>query len=248
MRSLFTRLDDANLTVNLTKSHFGHAMVKFLGHIVGGGKVKPVDAKVTAIQHVPIPQTRKQIRSFLGMAGFYRKFCANFSTIAAPLTDLLKKNSKFVWSEKCDLAFKTLKTLLSSAPVLVTPDFNRQFRISVDASDTGMGAVLTQLDDNQVEHPVSYHSQKFNKYEKNYSTVEKELLGMILALKHFNFYLNGSCFPIEIFTDHNPLTFLVKVRQNQRLLRWQLFLQSYNLSIHHIKGVNNVPADSLSRL
>ena len=248
LRDLFTRLDDANLTVNLTKSQFGHATVEFLGHVVGGGHVRPVDAKVLAIQKVPIPQTRKQIRSFLGMAGFYRKFCANFSTIAAPLTDLLKKNTRFHWSEKCDIAFNTLKSVLTQAPVLVTPNFDKPFKISVDACDTGMGAVLSQVDSHNVEHPVCFHSQKFSKHEKVYSTVEKELLGLIIALKHFDFYINGSSIPIQVFTDHNPLVFLARVKNNQRLLRWQLFLQSYNLSIHHIKGVDNIPADSLSRL
>ena len=248
LRDLFNRLDGANLTINLAKCQFGHATVEFLGHVVGGGKVKPIDAKVRAIIDVPIPQNQKQIRRFLGMAGFYRKFCENFSVIAAPLTDLLKKNSKYVWSEQCNLAFEKLKTVLSSAPVLVTPDFNKQFKIYVDACETGMGAILCQIGEDGLEHPICYHSQKFNKHEKVYSTVERELLGILISLKHFDFYLRGSAFPIIIYTDHNPLTFLTRVKQNQRLLRWQLFLQSYNLSIHHVKGVENVPADTLSRL
>ena len=248
LRHLFTKLDNANLTVNLAKSQFGHATIEYLGHIVGGGKIKPVDAKIAAIQNVPIPQTRKQVRSFLGMAGYYRKFCANFSTIACPLTDLLKKNSKFKWSEECNKAFEQLKLILSHAPVLVTPKFGKPFKIAVDACDTGMGAVLFQEDDDKIEHPICYHSQKFNPHEKNYSTIEKELLGIILALKHFDFYVNGSQYPIEIFTDHNPLTFLTRVTQNQRLLRWSLFLQSYDLNIKHIKGKENVIADALSRI
>ena len=248
LRELFDKLENASLTVNLAKSEFGCADIEYLGHVVGGGKVKPVNAKVEAILKVPIPQTRKQIRSFLGMAGDYRKFCKNFSTIACPLTDLLKKNNRFDWTPSCQAAFVELKNRLIQTPVLVTPHFDRPFRIAVDACDTGMGAVLTQLDDRGEEHPICYHSHKYNKHERNYSTIEKELLGIIYALKQFDFYVNGNGHTIEILTDHNPLTFLSRVRQNQRLVRWSLLLQSYNLKISHIKGKENLIADALSRL
>ena len=248
LRTLFKRLDQANLTINLAKCQFGHATIEYLGHVVGNGTVKPVDAKIRAILNVPIPQNRKQVRSFLGLAGYYRKFCKDFSTIACPLTDLLKKNHKFDWTQSCQIAFDELKKRLSQTPVRVTPHFDRVFKIAVDACDTGMGAVLTQQDDNGDEHPICYHSQKFNCHELNYSIIEKELLGLILALKQFDFYVNGSKYPIEVITDHNPLTFLSRVKQNQRLIRWSLFLQAYDLNISHIKGKDNVVADTLSRI
>ena len=248
LRLLFQKLQQANLTVNLAKSQFCHATIEYLGHIVGNGTVKPVGAKVTAIREFPIPETRKQLRSFLGMAGYYRKFCKNFSTIACPLTDLLKKNVKFRWTDECNRAFSKLKDLLSRSPVLITPNYNKPFKITVDACDTGMGAVISQEGDDSLEHPLCYYSQKFNPHERNYSTIEKELLGLILALKHFDFYLNGSPYPVDILTDHNPLVFLSRVKQNQRLIRWSLFLQSYNLNLAHIKGKDNVVADTLSRM
>jgi RNase H-like domain found in reverse transcriptase/Reverse transcriptase (RNA-dependent DNA polymerase) len=245
---LIDRLTRANLTINLTKSHFCHATIEYLGHIVGNGMVKPVDAKVKAIREFPIPETRKQLRSFLGMAGYYRKFCEHFSVIACPLTDLLKKNSTFKWSIECDQAFNKLKDVLSNAPVLVTPNYSKPFKITVDSCDTGSGSVISQIGDDSLEHPLSYFSQKFDKHQKNYSTTEKELLGLILALKQFDFYVNGSPYPIDIVTDHNPLVFLSRVKQNQRIIRWSLFLQAYNLKISYLQGCRNVVADALSRV
>ena len=124
VRELFSRLRQANLTVNLVKSEFGHAHVMYLGHVVGQGQVKPVDAKVRVIVEYPAPTTRRELMRFLGMAGYYRKFCRNFASVCESLTNLLKKNSVFLWSESCRKAFETIKSLLVSAPVLATPDFD----------------------------------------------------------------------------------------------------------------------------
>ena len=222
--------------------------MEYLGHIVGQGHVKPVQAKIEAISSFPAPTTRKQLMSFLGMAGYYRKFCKNFSVIAAPLTNLLKKNVSFNWSDSCQKAFEDIKYILANAPVLSAPNFSKQFKIAVDASDLGIGAVLFQEDDSGVDHPICYFSKKFNAHQKNYSTIEKECLGLILALQQFDFYVNCPSHAILVYTDHNPLTFLHKmVSKNQRLLRWSLFLQEYVLDIKHIKGKDNVIADTLSR-
>ena len=248
IRSLFDKLLQANLTVNLKKSYFGHATVEYLGHIVGSGMVKPVAAKIETILAIPPPTSRKQLMRFLGMAGYYRKFCKNFSVIATPLTNLLKKNNEFIWSETCQEAFDNLKSLLTQKPVLITPNFEKPFSITVDSSDEGTGAVLYQKDKNEIDHPVCYFSKKFNSHQRNYSTIEKECLGLVLALQQFDFYISNSTYPIVVYTDHNPLTFLSKTTKNQRLLRWSLFLQSYNLELYHIKGKDNVLADALSRL
>jgi len=135
-----------------------------------------------------------------------------------------------------------------SAPVLVTPQFDKPFVLMVDASDLGVGAVLMQEDHHGVEHPIAYFSQKFNKSQQNYCTSEKETLALIQALQHFDFYLSAAQHPIRIFTDHNPLTFLNRLRdKNQRLMRWSLILQGYDLIIKHIPGKHNVLADALSR-
>ena len=140
-----------------------------------------------------------------------------------------------------------LKAILRSEPVLLAPNFNKEFKLAVDASDVGAGGVFLQEDDNSVDHPVCYFSKKFNKYQKKYSTVQKECLSLILALQHFEVCLTSSFSPIVVFSDHNPLTFIHKIKnKNQRLLRWSLLLQEYNLDFRHIKEGNIIP-DALSR-
>ena len=129
----------------------------------GQGQVKPLEAKVNAISEFPVPKCKRQLIRFLGMAGYYRKFCKNFSGIAEPLTNLLKKSTKFKWNDKCQDAFDRLKAILKSAPVLLAPDFDKCFKLAVDASDVGIGAVLLQEDNNGIDHPVCYFSKKFNK-------------------------------------------------------------------------------------
>ena len=239
---------EAKLTINLMKSEFGKATVKYLGHIVGQGQVRPLDAKIQTIVKYPIPTSRKELARFLGMAGYYRNFCLNFSDIAAPLTNLLSKKVKFVWTDDCQLAFDKVKLLLQKSPVLKSPDYEKPFKLIIDSSDVGTGSVLVQEASDGLDHPVSYFSKKFLKYQKNYSVVEKETLGLVLALEHFDVYLGSTPFKIKVYTDHNPLTFLKTMKnKNQRLVRWSLALQEYNLEIQHIPGSENVVADALSR-
>ena len=248
IKAFFDKLSEAKLTINLAKSEFCHATLTFLGHVVGHGQVKPIEAKVEAISNFPVPTCKRQLMRFLGMAGYYRKFCNNFSVIAEPLTNLLSKRMRFKWTSDCQNAFDKLKAILRSEPVLLAPNFNKEFKLAVDASDVGAGGVLLQEDDNGVDHPVCYFSKKFNKHQKNYSTVEKECLSLILALQHFEVYLTSSSSPIVVFSDHNPLTFIHKMKnKNQRLLRWSLLLQEYNLDIRHIRGKDNIIPDALSR-
>jgi len=249
LRTVFERLRAANLTLNLAKCEFGRATVTYLGKEVGQGYVRPVEVKVTAIAEFPVPATRRELRRFLGMAGYYRSFCKNFSTVVTPLTSLLCPSKKFEWSAECQNAFDCVKMLLCNAPVLVAPDCSRTFKLEVDASAVGAGAVLLQEDINGIDHPVSYYSRKFNKHQLNYSTIEKEALALLLALQHFEVYLGSSNLPVTVFTDHNPLVFLSRMyNQNQRLMRWALVLQNYNVEIKHKKGVDNVMADALSRV
>jgi hypothetical protein len=245
---MFDRLQQTNLTVNLRKCDFGQAKVKFLGHIVGGGEVTPIVAKVKCIIDYPVPENRRSLMRYLGMAGYYRKFCKNFSDVSAPLADLLKKSRKFEWSESCQNSFQNIKSLLCTIPVLKAPDFSKPFTLTVDASDLGAGAILVQSDDNSIEHPVAYFSRKFNSCQRNYSTVEKETLALVLAIQHFEIYVTSSVKPLLVFTDHNPLVFLHRMKnKNRRLLNWCLFLQEYPLEIRHIRGKDNVCADALSR-
>ncbi|KAL5018041.1 hypothetical protein ScPMuIL_003763 [Solemya velum] len=241
LRQVFTRLMSANLTVNLSKCEFGQAQVVCLGHVVGLGKVLPILSKVECIKAFPQPKTRKEVRRFLGMAGFYRRFCPNFATIAAPITDLLKKGNKFVWSEACRQSCQLLKDLLCTTPVLAAPRFSKPFKLAVDASNLASGAVLFQEDDDGIDHPVSYFSKKFDRHQSNYSVIEKEALGLIQALKHFEIYVKSCAHTCVVYTDHNPLTFIHRVKHsNQRVLRWSLFLQDYPITIQHIAGSANI--------
>ena len=248
IKRFFQIMREAKLTINLMKSEFGKATVKYLGHIVGQGRVRPLDAKIQTIVKFPIPTSRKELARFLGMAGYYRNFCLNFSDIAAPLTNLLSKKVKFVWTDDCQMAFDKVKLLLQKSPVLKSPDYEKPFKLIIDSSDVGTGSVLVQEASDGLDHPVSYFSKKFLKYQRNYSVVEKETLGLVLALEHFDVYLGSTPFKIKVYTDHNPLTFLKTMKnKNQRLVRWSLALQEYNLEIQHIPGSENVVADALSR-
>lgn len=247
LADVLQRLQDAHLTIKLSKTVFCSALVTYLGHEVGKGRVRPKSANVEAILAYPTPDTKKSLMRFLGMAGFYRRYCPNFSAVVAPLTRLTSGKVSFEWTEDCQEAFNHLKNYLARDPVLVAPDFSQTFILQTDASDTAVGAVLLQ-EIGEVMHPVAYHSAKFNKPQKSYSTIEKELLAIVTAIKKFECYLYGHQ-GLVVFTDHNPITFLNRSKfSNQRLLRWSLFLQPYDLQIKHIRGSENKIADALSRV
>ncbi|XP_069183685.1 uncharacterized protein [Procambarus clarkii] len=249
IEDFFEAMLQSGLVVNLHKSAFAKTSVIFLGHKVGGGWIAPKASKVEAIVQYPTPATRKDILRFLGMAGFYRKFVPNFSSIAAPLTNLLRKGVKLLWDEYCQEAFESLKAILISSPILRSPSFEDRFILTVDASDYGLGSILSQTDEKGVEHPIAYHSKKFTPSQLNYSVIEKETLALISSFQHFEVYLTSNSHPILVRTDHNPLKFLAQFKQkNLRLTRWSLHLQQYPLQIEHIKGVDNVVADALSRI
>lgn len=249
MRLLLGRLSQANLTLNLAKCEFAGATVTYLGKVVGQGQVRPVREKVRAIDEYPVPVTKKELMSFLGLVGFYRCFCRNFSTVVAPLMDLLKAKALFVWSKSCQNAFETVKSLLTTTPVLMAPQLEKTFKIQVDASKEGAGAVLIQEDDGGIERPVCFFSRKFNSHQRNYSTIEKEALALILALQHFEVYIGGNSSAVIVYSDHNPLTFLHSLKNpNQRLMRWCLFLQPFHLDVRYVKGSENIVADALSRV
>ena len=222
--NLFSRLDGAGLTINLKKCAFGCTTVTYLGHEVGQGHTKPRAAMVEAILKFPPPSTRKALMRFLGMAGFYRRYCQNFSSVVAPLTDMLSPKQNFGWTTECQQAFEKIKLLLSVAPVLRPPNYDQPFEIRVDACDVGAGAVLLQKDKvSEVMHPVCYYSSKFKKHQLSYSAIEKECLALILALDHFRYFVHDSKYPVCIRTDHNPLKFIDRMRNsNQRLMRWSV--------------------------
>ena len=244
LRALFSRLAEAKLTINLAKCEFGASTVKYLGHRVGHGGIRPLEAKVADIVSFEAPKNKRALRSFLGLIGFYRRFCPNFAQVASPLTDLLSERSSWKWSSACEEAFKNLKALLTSTPILQAPDFKKEFVLFVDASDRGIGGMLGQEYDGIVK-PVAYMSKKLLRHQKGYSVVEKEAFGLMKCLEKFEVYLDGK---VTVYSDHNPLKFVESMKlKNARLARWALSLQGRNLEIRHVPGKQNVVADALSR-
>ena len=242
------KIQEAGLTLNPAKCEWARQETRYLGYQMGRGEVKPQVDKVEAILKTPRPRTKKEVRSFLGLAGWYRRFVPQFATLAAPLTALTAKNQRnpVIWTEDCEKAFNTLKTHLCSSPVLKSPDFSKRFLVQVDASAVGLGAVLAQGDHGE-ERPVLYLSRKLQPRETRYSTVEKEGLAIKWALESLRYYLLGREFDLE--TDHRALTWIQSMRDhNCRLTRWYLALQPFRFSIRHKAGKMNVVADYLSRL
>ena len=211
--------------------------------------MRPASGKISKILAVAEPCTKKQVRAFLGLVGFYRRYIPNFAKLVAPLTELTRKKhpNKIQWTTDCQTAFDVLKQMLSSNPIVILPDFNLPFTVRCDASSTGLGAVLMQPVGSGVLHPVVYASRKLLDREQRYSTIERECLALVWAVDKFHRYLHGRHFFIE--TDHRPLTFLTKTgHTNARLLRWALILQDYSFSVLPIVGTSNALADVLSRL
>ncbi|GFT58084.1 retrovirus-related Pol polyprotein from transposon 297 [Trichonephila clavipes] len=216
------RLRKAGLKVKPSKCKFAQVEVLFLGHRIGSGSRSPSDLKIKAIADFPRSTTKTQVRSFLGLVGYYSHYIPNYSTIASPLTDALKgkiKKEKITWDEKCRKAFEELKAKLVSQPILFAPDFATDFILQTDASEVGAGVVLSQRIEGE-EHPIVFLSKKFSKAERNYSTVERELAAIIFGLKRLKYYLDGQKFIIE--TDHNPLRYLNKMGSTNPRLDQQL--------------------------
>ncbi|GJT87927.1 reverse transcriptase domain-containing protein [Tanacetum coccineum] len=243
---MLQRCEDTNLCLNWEKSHF---MVKegiVLGHKISKKGIEVDKAKVDVIAKLPHPTTVKGVRSFLGHAGFYRRFIKDFSKISRPMTHLLEKNTPFIFSDDCIQAFQTLKKKLTEAPILIAPDWDLPFELMCDASDFAIGAVLGQRYEKHFR-PTHYASKKMNEAESHYTTMEKEMLAVVYAFEKFRSYLilNKSV----VYTDHSALKYLFAKKDSKaRLLRWVLHLQEFDFNVIDIKGAENLAADHLSRL
>ena len=247
LRRVFQRLRDASLRLKPPKCKFARKEVHYLGHIVSAEGVRTDPDKTKAVKEYPIPHDVKQLRQFLGLTNYYRRFIKDYSLLATPLFHLTRKTAKgFLWSSSCQQAFETLKQKLVTPPILAYPDFTRPFILQTDASDQAIGAVLSQEREGQ-EHVISYWSRRLDKSERNYSTIEREALAAISALKEFYPYVYG--FPCRLVTDHNPLTALKGLKDvGGRLSRWMLFLQQFALEVVYKPGKQHTNADSLSRV
>jgi hypothetical protein len=246
LREVFARLRKYNLKLQPDKCEFLRKEVNYLGHVISEEGCRPDPAKVTVVENFPRPENERQLKSFLGMIGYYRRFIPNFSRIAAPLHALLKKGAKFEWTMEQENAFQHLKDKITSKPILQYPDFTKEFILTTDASNQGLGAILSQGEIGK-DLPVAYASRNLNNAEKNYSTTEKELLAIVWGIKHFRPYLYGRKF--KVASDHKPLTWIMSVKDpGSRLMKWRIQLEEYEYEIVYKKGSLNTNADALSRI
>lgn len=246
LRKVFIRLRDAKFKIQLDKSEFLQPEVQYLGHIVTKDGIKPNPDKISAVKNFPLPKTQKDIKSFLGLIGYYRRFIKDFAKITKPMTSCLKKDMKVLHSPQFIEAFQHCKQLLINAPILQYPDFSKTFIVTTDASNFAIGAVLSQGTIPN-DKPIAYISRTLNESETRYSTIEKELLSIVYACKIFRPYIFGRKF--IIYTDHRPLVWLFNLKEpNSKLVRWRLRLEEYDYEIRHRKGSQNNVADALSRI
>lgn len=240
-------LRDANLTINISKSKFCMSELRYLGYVITDGHLQTDISKVVAISEFPLPKSIKQLRRFLGMTGWYRRFIQNYSDVSAPLTDCLKKSKEFTITPEAKKSFEILKQKLISAPLLSNVDYTKPFTIQCDASTSGIGSVLIQSDENDIEHPLYYFSKKLTKAQKSYTITELECLSAVESIKKYRPFIEGH--PFKIITDHASLQWLMSQRDlTGRLARWSLKLQGLDFSIEHRSGKENIVPDALSRM
>lgn len=247
LKIIAERLREAGLTVSAEKSRFCMRTLTYVGYIVNEGGISADKSKISAIVEYPAPSNVRETRRLVGMASWYRRFIENFATIIAPITELIKSNSKnkFIWTEAAQKAFEEIIERLVSTPILANPDFSKEFIIQTDASDVGVGAVLVQgegLD----ERVIAYFSKKLTKASQKYQVTERECLAVILAVEKFRPYIEGTSF--KVITDHASLCWLQNLKDPVgRLARWALRLQPYDMKLIHRPGKQMVVADALSR-
>jgi hypothetical protein len=250
VRRVLQRLLENGLFVKAEKCAFHAQSVSFLGYIVSSEGVRMDPDRVKAVMEWPSPDSRKALQRFLGFANFYRRFIRNFSQLAAPLTALTSPRVTFRWSDTAEAVFAKLKSRFVSAPILVSPDSSRQFVVEVDASEVGVGAVLSQrssTDDKM--HPCAFLSHRLSPAERNYDIGNRELLAVKLALEEWRHWLEGSGVPFIVWTDHKNLEYIRSAKRlNSRQARWALFFGRFDFSLSYRPGSKNIKPDSLSRI
>ena len=248
LKIVLNRLAEANLTLKPGKCKWARRQVKYLGHLIEDGMIKTDPDKTAAVREFPIPSSVKEGRAFLGLASYYRRFVPNFATLSKPLSVLTKtKHSQsFRWTDEAAAAFNEIKSKLTEAPCLTCLDQEAPLVVHTDASNVGLGAVLSVMRDGE-EFVVAYASRQLKESEINYAPIKKECLAIIYALKTFHYYIYGKT-EFDVITDHCPLTYLKSMDPKCQLLqRWILIMQTYNFTITHRAGAKNGNADALSR-
>ena len=247
LQDVFTRLRAAGLKLQPKKCHLCSPEVEFLGHVVSAEGVSTDPKKIEKVANWPTPRSKKEVQQFLGLANYYRRFVENFANIAKPLHRLTEKATKFEWSTDCQAAFEHLRQKLVSAPILAFPNLEKPFILDTDASDVGIGAVLSQLDDSGAERVIAYASKALSKPERRYCVTRKELLAVVSFVQHFRPYLLGRRFTLR--TDHGSLTWLSQFKEPEgQLARWLERLQEFDFEIRHRPGKKHQNADALSRI
>lgn len=245
LETVLKRLGNAGLKLKPKKCVFFRSEVQYLGHLVTSDGLSTDPEKVEKVKSWPVPRSVKEVRAFLGLAGYYRRFIQNFSVIASPLHKLTQKDVKFKWTPACEDAFRKLKSALTTAPVLGYPDFGKEFILDTDACREGCGAVLSQLEEGQ-ERVIAYSSKKFKKAERQYSVTRQELLAVVMAVKHFRHYLYGRRFRVR--TDHGSLRWLLNFKDAEgQMARWLETLSMFEFTIEHRPGTQHRNADAMSR-
>src|SRR5215212_3810604 len=242
---VLNKLRENQLYAKPSKCNFLTDSIEYLGHIVTSEGIKVDPHKIKTIKKWPIPKNVSEIRSFLGITGYYRRFVEGYSKIAKPITDLLHKDTKFEWTTNCQQAYQTLKDKLISAPILKTYDPEVAIRITTDASDFAIGAVLEQQFDDKW-YPIAFELRKLSKAKENYAVHEKEILAIVHSIKLWRHYLEGHEF--QVITDHQSLTyFQTQPTFSKRQARWNEIIQGHDYKIIYKPGAQNILADGLSR-
>jgi ribonuclease HI len=241
LRTVLERLRQQKLYAKFSKCEFWMERVAFLGHVLSAEGIAVDPSKVESVTKWEQALNVTDVRSVLGMAGYYRRFIENFSKITKPMTELLKNNTKFEWSEACEKSFQELKKRLTTAPVLTLPDIKKDFVVYCDASKQGLGCILMQ--EGKV---VAYASRQLKKHEENHPTHDFELAAVVHALKIWRHYSIGN--KCELFTDHKSLKyFFTQTELNMRKRRWLELIKDYDVEINYHPGKANVVVDALSR-
>eukprot|EP00794_Sanderia_malayensis_P010577 gene10577-11699_t len=226
---------NAGLKLKPSKCHFAQTSVKFFGFQIGDTGLTPYPEKVKTIKEYPVPKDLTELRRFIGMISYYRRFILRFSDVASPLHRLLQKDVKFEWNNNCQDSFEDLKDQLISSPILGFPDTNKDYVLYTDASDVGIGAVLTQKDKDGADKVISFASKAFSSAEKNWTTTEKEAFAVVWALQYFHPYVYGR--HVLVFTDHRALQWIKGMKHpNGKLARWILKLEEYDYAVEHRPG------------
>jgi hypothetical protein len=250
VRQVLKRLLDSHLYVKPEKCEFHSSRVQFLGFVVEPGRVQMDPRKVGAVADWPTPKSVKEVQRFLGFTNFYRKFIKNFSLVAAPLSALTKGgNARFLWGREAETAFQGLKQRVLSAPILILPTTDEPFVVEVDASEVGVGAVLSQRGEDKKLHPCAFFSHRLTPAERNYDVGDRELLAVKMALKEWRHWLEGASHPFQVLTDHKNLEYIQQAKRlNSRQARWSLFFNRFQFILTYRPGSKNLKPDALSRV